>query len=363
MIRRWLVWLPVVLSVTAVPALAATVTVRADKTPLRAAASNSALVVAELKAGTVLELVDVDRDWYRVRDPRTKREGFLPASAVVLQPGPAPVAGSPQKPGTKPVPARSAPKPRRVPRKGDWTDSGYLFVNGMFEGGSSPFTQSQSWTYFAETATATVEYPARNAAGFDVAGGVRVWRNLAVGAGVTIVSRSTTATYTGSIPNPLYLNRPSTVSGSFAASNTETGIHLQAAWGIPVSPKMLVVVFAGPSIFSVSQTVLQSQGLTVSSGGYPYDRATATAATSSGSKTAIGFGAGADISYYFSKTMGVGGMIRFTRATASIATTGQPDVAVTAGGFQVGGGIRIRFPAPKPARPATPKPTPPPRKD
>jgi hypothetical protein len=354
MIRRGLAWLAVVLSVTAVPALAATVTVRADKTPLRAAASISALVVAELKAGTVLDVVDVDRDWFRVRDPRTKQEGFLPASAVVQQPGPAPTAVGAQKAGAR----RAAPKPPRVPQKGDWTDSGYLFVNGMFEGGSSSFTQSQSWTYFAETATATTTYPARNTVGFDVAGGYRAWRNLAVGAGLTVVSRSTTATYTGSIPNPLYLNRPSTVSGSLAASNTETGIHVQAAWAIPVSPKMLVILFAGPSIFSVTQTVMQSQGLTVSSGGYPYDTVTATAATSNGSKTAIGFGVGADISYYFSKTVGVGGMIRFARATADIAISGQPPAEVVAGGFQVGGGIRIRFPASKPARPLPPKRTP-----
>ena len=241
--------------------------------------------------------------------------------------------------------------------KGDWTDGGYLFVNGLFEGGSSAFTQSQSWTYFGENATAKVDYPARSAAGFDVAGGYRVWRNLAVGAGLTFVHRATPAAYTGSIPNELYLNRPTAVSGSFAASNSETGVHLQLAWGIPVSPKMLVLLYAGPSIFSVSQTVMQSQGFTVSSV-YPYDVTTATLVTSDGSKTALGFGAGADLSYYVSKSVGVGGMIRFTRATANVAVTGQPSVAVSAGGLQVGGGIRIRFPAPRRARPVTPKPIP-----
>ena len=331
-----LAWVPVVLCVMAGPVLAATVTVKADKTPLRSAPAVSAAVVAELKAGTVLEVIEVNREWYRVRDQVTKKEGFLPAAAVVVKPAPRP------------------PRPPRKPQKGDWTDVGYLFVNGLLETGGSGFTHPQSWPYFAETATSTASYPGQSAFGFDVSGGYRIWRNLAVGAGVTVVSRSTTAAYSGSIPNPLYLNRPNLVSGTFPSSNSETAINLQAAWGIPVSPKMLVVLFAGPSIFSVKQTVMQAQGLAVSAG-YPYDSTTATVSTEEVSRTAFGFGVGADVSYYFSKTVGVGGMIRFVRGTADMPVNGQPSVGVPAGGFQIGGGLRIRFAAPKPAKPAKPK--------
>lgn len=327
--RMVFAWLPVVLCVMAGPVSAATVTVKADKTPLRSAAAATASVVAELKAGTVLDVIEAGRDWYRVRDQATKQEGFLPASAVIA------------KPASRP------PRPPRKPQKGDWTDMGYLFVNGLLEAGGSEFTQSQSWRYFAETATATAAYPSTSAFGFDASGGYRVWRNLAVGAGVTVVSRSTTPAYSGSMPNPLYLNRPNLVSGTFAASNSETAINLQAAWGIPVSPRMLVVLFAGPSIFTVKQTVIAAQGISVSSG-YPYDSTAATVSTQEVSKTAFGFGAGADVSYYFSKTVGVGGMIRVARATAEMPVNGQPSVAVAAGGFQLGGGLRIRFAAPKP---------------
>ncbi len=269
-----------------------------------------------------------------------------------------PIRTAPAKPpATKP-----APRPPRKPQKGDWTDRGYLFVNGLLETGGSAFTQPQSWPYFAETATAAASYPSTSAVGFDASGGYRVWRNLAVGAGVTVVSRSTTAAYSGSIPNPLYLNRPNLVSGTFASSNSETAINLQAAWGIPVSPKLLVVLFAGPSIFTVKQTVIQPQGLSVSSG-YPYDSTTVTVSIQDMSKTAFGFGAGADVSYYFSKTVGVGGMIRFARATADVPVNGQPSVGVPAGGFQIGGGLRIRFAAPKPAKPVTPAPKPAPKKN
>jgi hypothetical protein len=254
---------------------------------------------------------------------------------------------------TGPALAGPAPRPPRPPQKGDWTDKGYLFLSGLLEAGGSEFTQSQSWPYFAETATATASYPTSRALGVDASGGVRVWRNLAVGAGVTIVSRSTTPAYSGSIPNPLYLNRPNLVSGTFAASASETAIHLQAAWGIPVSPKLLVILFAGPSIFTINQTVMRAQGLSVSAG-YPYDSTTATVSTQDVSKTAIGFGVGADVSYYFSKTVGLGGMIRVARATADVPVNGQPSVGVPVGGLQIGGGLRIRFAAPKPSKPAAP---------
>jgi hypothetical protein len=258
---------------------------------------------------------------------------------------------------TGPALAGPAPRPTRQPQKGDWTDRGYLFLNGLFEAGGSEFPQTQSWTYFAETATATARFPSSSALGFDASGGFRVWRNLAVGVGVTIVNRSTTPAYSGSIPNPLYLDRPNLVSGTFAASASETGIHLQAAWGIPVSPKMLVVLFAGPSIFTVNQTVMQPQGLSISSG-YPYDSTTATASTQEVSKTAFGFGVGADVSYYFSKAVGIGGMIRFARATADVPVNGQPSVRVPAGGIQIGGGLRIRFAPSRPSKPVPPAPSP-----
>jgi hypothetical protein len=360
MTRKLLVLLPVLVCLTAVSAFAATVRVKSDKTPLRASPSLSATVVGQLKAGAVLDLVDVDRGWYKVRDPLTKQEGYVLASAVELQPGPPAAAVGARKTGA--TPSGGKPAPARPPKKGDWTDRGYLWVNGIYQGGSSAFTQTQTWPYFAETAVTAIEYPAKNAPGFDVAGGYRVWRNLAVGAGVTIVSRSTTTTVTGSIPNPLYLNKPRTLSGGFGANNSETAINLQATWAIPLSPKMMLMLFAGPSIFSVKQTIVQPQGIGVSSA-YPYESGAITSAnTSEMSKTAVGFGAGADISYYFSKTVGVGAMIRFARASASFPVTGQPAVSVDAGGFQLGGGMRIRFPLSKSGKPATPaKPQPKPK--
>jgi hypothetical protein len=316
----------------------------------------------ELKAGTLLDLVDADRDWYKVRDPQSKKEGFVSVAAVELLPGPAAqgTGASVQKPpaagGTPPVSGGKPAAAPRAPKKGDWTDRGYLAVNGIYEAGGTGFTQSQSWPSFAETATVNVEYPAKNSAGVDIQGGFRLWRNMAVGAGITVVNRSTTTTVTGSLPNPLYLNRPVSLSGGFDAKNSQVGIHVQVAWVVPMPPKMQLVLFGGPSIFSVTQTIVESQGIGLSSA-YPFESGSISSARTTDAKTtAFGFGAGADFSYFFSRTIGVGGVVRFTRATAAFPVSGQPDVEMDAGGFQVGAGLRVRIPSPKTAKPKPPAP-------
>jgi hypothetical protein len=364
MTKKLSLLVPAILCATVLAASAASVRIKTDKTPMRASADAKAAVLLELKAGAVLEMIDANRDWFKVRDPQTKKEGFVLASAVELLPGPASAAAGAagQKPAAPTAASKAAKptKPAKPVKPGDWTDYGYFTVNGIYEGGSSAFTQTQSWQSFAETATVTVSFPAKNAAGFDVGGGYRFWRNLALGVELSTVSRSTTATINGSLPNPLYLNRPIALSGGIPSNNTETAIHLHAVWAIPVSPKMTLMVSGGPSIFSVKQTIVEPQGIGLTSG-YPFTSGEVTSAnTTDATKTAVGFGAGADVAYYFSRIVGVGGMIRYARASVSFPVDGQPSVTMNAGGFQAGAGLRLRFPSIKPAPkpPARPQPKP-----
>jgi hypothetical protein len=188
----------------------------------------------------------------------------------------------------------------------------------------------------------------------DIAGGWRVWRNLAVGAGLAFVNRPATTVVSGSMPNPLYVSKPTALSGGFEAEHSETAIHVQASWTIPLRPKMLLMVFGGPSFVSVTQTIVQAEGIGVSVA-YPYDDGKITSATTTNpSGTAIGFSAGADFTYRLSRTIGVGGIVRYARASAEFPVTNQPSVPVAAGGLEVGGGLRVLFPPPKTTKPAGP---------
>ena len=62
------------------------------------------------------------------------------------------------------------------------------------------------------------------------------------------------------------------------------------------------------------------------------------------SAAAVGFNAGVDLATYLTPTVGVGALVRFSRAIIDLT---QPDgggsLAVTAGGLHVGGGLRLRF--------------------
>jgi hypothetical protein len=356
MTKKLFLLVPLLLCMVALPALAASVRILADRTPLRAAPDPSARVVLELRAGATLDLVDVSRDWYKVRDPQTGTEGYVEVSAADLQPGsavPAPQAGA-----APPATAAAAVRPKPSPKPGGWADAGYLSANGLYQAGGSAFTQTLTWPYFAETANATIQYPTKNAPGFDLAGGYRVWRNLAVGAGVSVVSRSVSATVTGTLPSPLYLNQPRTLTGGFSASTTELGIHIQAAWAVPVAPRLLLLLFGGPSIYDVQQTLVPGAVGIQYTDVYPYDNPTVSSTNSAtSSKTAIGFGAGADFAYYITRAIGIGGMVRFARASVTFPAVGQSNaVSFDAGGVQAGVGVRVRFGGPPPARKAAPAP-------
>jgi hypothetical protein len=293
----------------------------------------------------------------------TKRFLWLPVLSCLVAVSAAtaaedPVPAQARSGAQKPAPAKPAAKPTSAravqPKKGVWLDRGYLSINGLYQTAGPSFTQTQAWTYFAESATATVEYPAGSAPGVDVSGGYRLWRNLAVGAGLTSVSRPTTTVVSGSLPNPLYLNKPTMLSGGFDANHSETAINVLATWAIPLGPKMLLMVGGGPSFVSVTQTTVDAEGIGVMLA-YPYDSGMISGAkTTDSSQLAVGFSVGADFTYRLSKTVGVGGMIRYARASADFPVTGQPSVAVAAGGLEVGGGLRVLFPPAKPARPSAP---------
>ena len=99
---------------------------------------------------------------------------------------------------------------------------------------------------------------------------------------------------------------------------------------------MTVVAFGGPSFFTVKQSVVTAVQRTEA---YPYDEATFSGATvETEEESTNGFNVGADVAYYFTKNIGVGGIVRFSSATAAFSLGD-----VDAGGALVGGGVRLRF--------------------
>ena len=104
-----------------------------------------------------------------------------------------------------------------------------------------------------------------------------------------------------------------------------------------------ISVSGGPSFFSVDQDLVED--ITIDQT-YPYDTATfASAVSTRHSTSGLGFNVGADVAYFFSRHIGVGGVVRFNQGTVEIdkePLTEQP-AEWKAGHTIIGGGLRLRF--------------------
>ena len=113
------------------------------------------------------------------------------------------------------------------------------------------------------------------------------------------------------MPHPFFFNQPRTVTGEFDGDRSETAVHIQAKWLVPVNNKMLVTIFGGPSFFSIEQDIVSDFEYSES---YPFDTATFTRAiAASQSESAVGVNVGGDVAYFFTPNVGVGGTVAVLR--------------------------------------------------
>ncbi|MCX6549695.1 MAG: outer membrane beta-barrel protein [Acidobacteria bacterium] len=234
----------------------------------------------------------------------------------------------------------SAPANAQTPSV--WQGIGFIAVDGGAQVTSSGYTSNLTFPLHGETATGTATSDAVSGAVFTARGGIRIWKNLALGAGVTVFSSTPDVAVEASLPHPFFFNRPREVSGTASGlTRRETMAAVEVSWLVPLSRRMDMSLFAGPAFFNVRQDMVTTVQFTET---YPYDTATFAGVESEEvSRSVTGFTVGADVSYLFSKNFGLGGQFRFSRASTTLTPSGGQSTAVDLGGAQVGGGIRIRF--------------------
>lgn len=163
---------------------------------------------------------------------------------------------------------------------------------------------------------------------------------LWVGVQVAIADANPSASITAVVPHPLLFNAPRTVQGSDDLAHNERNVHVDLMYALPVRA-VDVKVLGGPTFFNLKQDFVS--GVTVTET-YPYDTATfASATTNQLSKSAVGFNAGLDISHSISSHVGVGAIIRYSRANVKFDSQASGQHTVKAGGLEAAGGIRVRF--------------------
>lgn len=218
---------------------------------------------------------------------------------------------------------------------------GFVSVNGGFQAASSDFTENITFLSNGEDASATTTHAVDGGILFDVSGGAFVGEHLAIGVGLSRYGRDSDAAVSASLPNPFFFNEYRLVDGIQAAGRTETVAHVQLQWFVPVNEQLEVGVFGGPSFFSVDQEFVRGVDFTDA---FPFDTATfVSAPTEAQSASAVGFHVGADVTLFLTPNVGVGGLVRFSRATVDFATADGATQSLDAGGVQAAGGLRLRF--------------------
>jgi len=225
-----------------------------------------------------------------------------------------------------------------------WADRGYVNLGWGVESGSSAITGTQTATIYEETATITSTSEFSSGSFFDVGVGLRVWRNLTVGAGYHQEQNDTEAHLTGSIPSPIFFNRPRTLDQTEPLERKEKAAHLMIGWVIPINEKLDVMAYGGPSFFRIEQDTVSRVVPVENSTNFATVAADVDKITQKKSQT--GFNVGVDATYIVwqndSVRLGAGGFVRYTQADFTVDMLSTPQ-STTAGGMQFGFGARLRF--------------------
>jgi len=219
-----------------------------------------------------------------------------------------------------------------------WTDKAFASVNFGAQAPSQSLSSTTTPDIYGEPASFASTQDVGGGAFFDISGGYKVWRNLAVGIGFTHVGSTTDLTVDAKIPDPLIFDALRNVTVTVPdAHHSQTAINLTGTWVMPITDKIDIGYQFGPTIFLVSQDLpgapapgaITEPGPVVSS--LPLQGE---------DKTTVGIHFGVDLTYMINPRFGVGGIARYSWGSVDLAGA---DDKLTVGGFQIGAGLRVRF--------------------
>jgi hypothetical protein len=259
---------------------------------------------------------------------RMRTSGFILAAAIA--------AGSPTISAAQTVAVSSqAAAPPPAPR---W----FIGVNGGAQAGGQDAARSVTFDLYEEQAVFESSQSIDGGAIIDVGAAGRLYRNYGVGVAYTAFSNSGSATFGGSLPHPLVFDQPRTFSGTADVDHKERAVHVQAVWFVPFTDKVDFALSGGPSFFTVEQGFVR--GITF--GEVPPDFNTVTVDSVdvvSLEESGVGFNVGVDMTYAFTRLLGAGVTLRFTRGSLDFDLGEGQTASLDAGGFQFGAGVRVRF--------------------
>lgn len=219
----------------------------------------------------------------------------------------------------------------------------FVDINGLYQAHSQELTQQGTFSLYDEQGTFDAKYGVDNGGVWDFGFGYRVWRDLSVGLGMSQFQKKGSASVTGSVPHPLFFGRPRSSTKDLTTNHKSRAIYLQAIWNyrLPDIEKLNLSLMIGPTHLRVTQEL--ATGATISEVGAPYSSVNVNPAVVGRTKSTIGVLVGADISYSFHPNAGAGLLLRYIGGNVEVPGLNNEKLKVDAAGFQVGGGVRLRF--------------------
>ena len=223
-----------------------------------------------------------------------------------------------------------------------WSDRGRINVDVGVQPATSAFTGTANIPLYLQTATITTAYNIPSGQFFDAGVILKVSGGFGVDIAASGFTKSEPAPISGSIPHPLIPNRPRPIGGSSPPlEHDEIVGYIDAAYVVS-APHVDIALTAGPAFFTVNQDMVSNVTFTDTP---PYDTVAVTGAvvTRAGA-TSIGFNAGIDVGVRFSKYVGVGAIVRYSKASVVFPLANSASgVHADVGGTHAGGGLRVYF--------------------
>jgi hypothetical protein len=216
-----------------------------------------------------------------------------------------------------------------------------VLANVLYNPSGIAFSDTSTFTSYLEEGRSTRSYDGGKGIVFEAGAIVDVWQGLGVMGSIELYQSDFDGVFEENLPHPLYFERPRTVEGELTGFEYgEKALHIDAVYTRDFA-KLTVDVFGGPTFFFTSTEILDAVD---TASEYPFDEVTVRSTTSrTVDDDPIGFNAGGALTWRLSKVFGLAFQARYSHAAISIAREAGEAVELDAGGFRVGGGIRVSF--------------------
>jgi opacity protein-like surface antigen len=209
--------------------------------------------------------------------------------------------------------------------------------------GDNDLSRQVTFPLYDETATLDISQTINNGAFFEFGGAYKVRPDFGVGMTYSFLGNSGEGNVSGSLPHPLLFEQPRTFSQDVSdITHSEQALHFQAVYYMPFIEKVDFAFSGGPSIFIVKQGLIRGitfTDLPPNGDSVRIDSVDVVEPRDSG----WGFNLGAEVIYAFTPNIGLGALLRYTHGSVEFNPAEGQTADVSAGGFQIGGGVRYRF--------------------